>query len=180
MLLLIVSCDNKRERNSVSVRAHDTPDDDFFPKYAGGDIKPDTLYLYTMLDDCGEWGGPRDEYKIYVDAANQYRLDFKRFKFNCDSIGYYNSLDRLPLETQKNLVLGTKSKHVVSQYCMQLIKAKIKEKVNSNAGSFYLIRSVDSTLNVRVHSEKQEIKASYLEFKRKLGLRNLNTILKKE
>jgi len=53
---------------------------------------------------------------------------------------------------------------------MQIMKAKIKEDVNSNAGSMYRLHSVDSTLDISVYTTKNEIRNNYINFKKKLGL----------
>jgi hypothetical protein len=170
VIVAMISCSKRTDRVEPDIEKQYTLDDDFFPEYKGGAIKHDTIYLSVVIDDCGEWGGPRDEFKMYVDLSDEYRLNFKRFRFKCDSIGYYNSLDKLPLDRQEDLVLSARQKNILSNFYMLLMKAKMKECVNSNAGSLFSLRSNDSTLNIQVYSNKAEVKNDYINFKRALDL----------
>lgn len=170
VIVAMISCSKRTDKVEPDIEKQYTLDDDFFPEYKGGTIKHDTIYLSVVIDDCGEWGGPRDEFKMYVDVSNKYHLNYKRFRFKCDSIGYYNSLGKLPLDKQKDFILNARQKTILSNFYMLLMKAKMKEYVNSNAGSLYSLRSNDSTLNIQVYSNKDEVKDDYINFKRAMGL----------
>ena len=171
LFMLLASCKDKSNEQITLVSPKAVvADNDFFPMYKGGITKQDTISLFARIDDCGEWGGPEYTFKIYTNSIGQYYLDYKRFKFNCDSIPYYRSLKKLPLEKHTVLLLNKKSKAIISDFFTRLMKAKIKENVNSNAGSMYSLTSSDSTLMVNVYSDKDEIKDDFVQFKKKLGL----------
>lgn len=167
MLCLFSSCD----RNTNLQLQENMPEDeeDFFPGFKVGNIHPDTLYLYVQLDDCGEWGGPPEKFRLYVDSLRQYQLEYKRYRFNCDSIGKYYSRKK-PLELATTITLNESSKKTVSDFLGKIMRAKISESVDSNAGSIYSIHSNDSTFDVAVYSTKKRIKEDFYIFKKSLGL----------
>lgn len=167
LLLSLISCDK-----NASLDLYGDPsenEDDFFPEYQGGDVRSDTLYLYVNLDDCGEWGGPPEKFRLYVDSLRQYQLEYKRYRFNCDSIDKYYSQQK-PLELATIIKMDESRKKTVSDFLVRVMRAKISEDVNSNAGSIYSIHSNDSTFDVEVYTTKERIKEDFYTFKKSLGL----------
>lgn len=165
IFLLIVSCNKHEAVENLSVNLNpQTLEEDFFPEY----YSKDTLSLNVMIDDCGEWGGPEDEFRIYIDSLRQYRLDFKRYRFNCDSIGKYYGKEK-PLEFKKTFILNKVGKKAISDFLVDLMKAKIHENLKSNAGSGYQLFNNDSTLFINVSSTDKRIKEDYYEFKKNIG-----------
>jgi hypothetical protein len=169
-ILFLVSCNRKSDKSIKALQPDIEIGNQFFPEYAAGDIKLDTLYLSAIPNDCGEWGGPRDEFKMYVDSVNQYKLEYKRFKFSCDSIAYYRNIKKPILAREKLILIDKKSKVLVSEFFTEILKAKMNQRVPSNAGSWYWLRSRDSTLNIEVYSDRDEIKNKFLRFKKDIGL----------
>lgn len=167
-LLTVLSCNDTvktRLANPISEEK-----DSFFLNYKKGDIRPDTLYLEVQLDDCGEWGGPPEKFVLYVDSLQHYKLDYKLYRFNCDSVDKYYSLKNKPLDYKASIVLNKKTKKIVSDFFTHILQAKISEQVYSNAGSTYWLYNNDSTLNINVYSEQKEIMEKFRLFKVKLGL----------
>ncbi len=161
----MVSCNKYEAAKNLPVEIKtQTEEDDFFPEY----YSKDTLSLNVMIDDCGEWGGPEDEFRIYRDSLRQYTMDFKRYSFNCDSIGKYYGIDK-PLEFKKTLVMNDSSKKVISIFFVDLMKAKIQENLKSNGGSRYKLFNNDYTLLIDVYSDEKEIEEEYYKFKKGLG-----------
>lgn len=173
--LCLISCKQKKVKDYSSpmnqVNILEVEEEDFFKDYQYGDVKRDTLYLNITLDDCGEWGGPKENIKIYVDSKDNYQLEYKRFKFNCDSIGYYYNQRSPLLDYKKVITLNKKEKDIVSSFFVDLMKAKINEEVYSNAGSVYQLFDRDSTLYLDIHSERKTIMKKFLGFKESLDLK---------
>ncbi|GEM_PF-2480698 len=142
---------------------------DFFEEYKYGDIKPDTIYLSVIIDDCGEWGGPREFFKIYVNKENEFVLHFDKYKFNCDSISYYYNNDTI-LDIENKILLKDKEKQALSEFFKELMNAKIQEKLNSNAGSIFILHNTDSTMNVSIHTDKTNIVEKFNLLKKELNI----------
>lgn len=67
LLLFIIACDPgaKLSIDDPTVEyIYENPKDDFFPDMRFGPVS-DTVYLDAMIDDCGEWGGPKDRFALY-------------------------------------------------------------------------------------------------------------------
>ena len=164
LLLGLISCSEVNKHDMII--SQQTPlDIGFFPQFNSSD----TLFLNVRIDDCGEWGGPEDEYRIYRDSLRRYVLDFERYKMNCDSINFYYSKQK-PLELKKKIVLNETTKKVISNLFVNIMQGKIEEYNGSNGGSIYELFTNDSTLFVRVHSAEKQIEKQYYEFKKGLGL----------
>lgn len=166
VMLCFVSCTKVKEQKTILPLSQVSDKEDmFFPQY----YRKDTLYLNVSIDNCGEWGGPEDKFMIYKDSSRQYKLDFKRYKMNCDSIGEYYGKSK-PLEYQKKLVLSSAGKKVISDFLVNIMRAKVEEYNRSNAGSIYEVFNNDSTLFVRVYSRGKRIEEDYYNLKKGLGL----------
>lgn len=168
-MVLVLSCE-KANRLEQSQTDFSDLKNAFFPEYEHSYKKTDTLYLDVQIDNCGEWGGPRNEFKIYVDSENQYLMECRRYRFNCDSIGKYRQLYEKPLEYSRTFVLGSMHKKVVSAFFMNLMQAKISEHNGSNAGCIYWLHNNDSTLDIYVHTEQEKIEEDFYLFKKAFRL----------
>jgi len=124
-----------------------------------------------MIDVCSEWGGPKEYFKIYSNPQDQQILNYKKYKFNCDSIAFYYSNDSL-LQFKKNKILTDIDKKTLSQLFLDLMKAKINEVYGSNAGSVYHLKNSDSTLNISVITDKTDFNEKYIKFKDIMKLEN--------
>jgi len=172
LLLIILACNREEPVSHKHEHINKAENDAFFPEYEHGDVKPDTLYLDVRLDNCGEWGGPLEKFRMYVNSQEQYMLEYKRYRFNCDSISAYYGLKNKPLEYKTTIALTARDKKTISDFLENLIEAKISEQVYSNAGSTYHLHNNDSTLNVAVYSEKEKVMEDFYYFKFMLGFLN--------
>ena len=165
IFLLMVSCNKHEAMENLSANLNpQNLEEDFFPEYYSND----TLSLNVMIDDCGEWGGPEDKFRIYIDSLMRYRLDFKRYRFNCDSIGKYYGEEK-PIEFEKALILNKDDKKIISGFLVHLMKAKIHEKLESDSGDGYKLFDNDSSLFISIRSTDKRIKEDYYKFKKDLG-----------
>ena len=129
----------------------------------------DTLFIKVELDECGEWGGPKEKIKIFKNINKELLLEYSKFKFNCDSIGeYYTSNPKL--DYKKTIHLNEKLQNKVAQYITELSNAKLYEYVYSNAGSIYEISKSDSTIYISIHTENKQIEEFYKNLKTELNL----------
>lgn len=171
LFLILISCkkDVADENNivvTIETNREYVNEQDFFDDQN----KSDTIYFDAEIDDCGEWGGPRENIKIYSNYKNEKILNYKKFKFNCDSTGYYYNLKNPELDFEKELVINQLEKNLIKKLFQDLMAAKINQKWISNAGSVYKLRSSDSTLYINILTDKTDFNEKYIEFKNELKL----------
>ncbi len=164
LLVVLSSCCESKMPAVIFSEVEIAESEVFFPHFYWGD----TLYLNVEIDDCGEWGGPEDNLIISMDSLRQYVLEFKRYKMDCYSIAEHEN--GKPLEFEKKFILNDTMKVAVSDFLVDIMKAKIEEKADSNAGSTYNLFSNDSALSIRLHSTQKKIEEEYYNFKNDLGL----------
>lgn len=170
VLLFLFSCGNM-DKHSIEYRFKnlrlDADPNAFFPS-----LGKDTLNLMVMIDDCGEFGGPQDDYQLYLDSEQHYHLDYKRYKCDCDSIHNYRPFEkRQPFETGKNLTLKDKDKKAIKRFLGELMKAKMTEEIYSNTGSLYHVYSKKKhSIDLYIYTQNKQTEKEYAVFKKKLGL----------
>lgn len=170
--VLILNC--KKNENEVLVEINlDSPDNrkyvnetDFFEDLY---LYKDTLHLYVNIAECGEWGGPREYIEIYNNPDESFILEYKKYKFNCDSIPKYYGNESI-LEIKRELNLSKKDKKYLSRFFTDLMKAKINEVHRSNAGSLFILNNTDSTMILEVVTDKTDIGDKFQSLKKKLKL----------
>lgn len=170
LLLFIIACDPgaKLSIDDPTVEyIYENPKDDFFPDMRFGPVS-DTVYLDAMIDDCGEWGGPKDRFALYQDTTGTYKLNCIRHSFNCDSLRYLNGKPK-PLEYNKTIVLGPAGKKAVADLFKNIMMGKIAESKLSSYSEFVL-HNTDSTMYVDVSGVRYKLEQSYYRFKKVIGL----------
>lgn len=170
-VILLTSCDPRARlslRNpSIEYTYQDEPDN-FFPEMAYG-VVSDTVYLDAMINDCGEWGGPKDHFALYRDTTGTYKLNCIRYRFSCDSIPFYYGKPK-PLEYNKTIVLGAAGKQAVADLFTNILSAKMSEVLVSDSGNSFFLHNNDSTLSVKVFSGRYIVEQNYYRFKKQIGL----------
>lgn len=170
LFTVIFSCDKHNEKVIEKIsNKQNTEEIFFFPKYKFGDKKLDTLFLYVQLDDCGEWGGPKEDFKIYVNKENSYILNYKKYIFDCDSIGKHYSLPQ-KLDYSRNIVLKENDKKLIRSYILNLIEQKIMEEDTDHSANYFVLKNQDSTLNIVLASSKIQARETFMKLKTKLKL----------
>lgn len=174
VLIGISSCDKQKDDVLVDIKITDEDrkyvnKNDFFEEYLLYK-NSDTILLYTMIDKCGEWGGPKEEMKIFPIFTGEFQLNYRKHKFNCDSISFYYNNNSI-LDFEKKIILGKENKKELSDFFLKLMKAKINERVNSNAGSVFSLVNSDSTIVLYIHTGKTDIVDSYQSLIKKLNLK---------
>lgn len=170
LMMLFAACDPRAklsvENPHVEYESEKT-EDNFFAKL-GRWTSLDTVYLDVMIDDCGEWGGPRERFSLYKDSTKTLKLNCIRHRFNCDSLSHYY-LKPKPLEYNKTIVLDVAKKKVIGDFFMDIMEEKINEKPSDYANHFFL-HTNDSTLIIKVKSKELNLENKFYSFKKNLGL----------
>src|SRR5690606_4015573 len=110
---------------------------------------------------------PEDNFTMSMDSLRQYVLEFKRYKMDCYSIAEYEN--GKPIEFEKKFILNDNMKVAVSDFLVDIMKAKLEEKVDSNAGNAYNLFSNYSVLSIHIKYTQRKIEEEYYNFKNKLG-----------
>lgn len=170
LVMLLASCDPRAKlsiNNPNTEYVFQESKDNFFPELRVANVS-DTVYLDAEIDDCGEWGGPKDRFVLYKDSLGSYKLNCVRHRFNCDSIGFYYSKPK-SLEYCKTIVLEPAGKQAVTDFFKNLMVARVGEKYTDWGNHFYLHNN-DSTLVIKVKSDELDLENKFYHFKKQLGL----------
>lgn len=170
ILVLVSSCNRNatNSRDKIDENIMQRERNDFFMEDEYGIM--DTLYMEVVLADCGECGGPLEEYKIYEDKEKMYRLEYKKYKYVCDSLDKYYGKDPVVAKKQ-SLNLRVTERHLISDFFIEFMNEKVgKKPFTSHAGNVFILYNRDSTLFMRAYTDSKRIKDKYLEFKNSLGL----------
>lgn len=168
-IFFLISCNQKNKQEEIFEIKLDSNftyvnESDFFE-----DNSLDSISLYVMDDICGEWGGPEEKIEIFSNSIGDKVLNYKKYKFNCDSIHfYYNS--KPIFDYEKSIILSDYEKGKISYFFEKLIKAKIQEKHRGNAGKIFYLKNNDSTLLISILTDKTDISESFNELKSDLKL----------
>jgi hypothetical protein len=168
MLILVLSCkgNSAANHNRVDEKSEQSDTVDFFQDEYG---IVDTLYMDVVLADCGEWGGPREEYKIY-EAEKEYRLEYKRHKYVCDSLEKYYGKEPV-MDKKQSLNLTKADTRLISDFFIELMNEKIgKNPLTSHAGNIFVLYDRDSTLFLSSYTDLKRTEVKYSGLRNKLGL----------
>lgn len=140
---------------------------DFFTQDEG--FIMDTLYMDVVLSTCGEWGGPREEYKMY-EEGKKYKLEYIKYRYSCDSLQQYYGKEPV-VDKKKTIDMTVAESQQVSRFFIELMNEKIgRRHLSSHAGNVFVLHDRDSTLLVDVYTDSKRTKSKYLELKKGLGL----------
>ncbi len=139
--------DNEEEKHEPSA---------FFDPIELGSInQTSNLKIEARFDECGEWGGHKEEIIISADKKENIYATYNIYPFNCDSLDfYYGKRDIIPANSKK-ILLTDKTKKSIVEYIHRLIKSKISERFPGHAGNSFSIVNTDSSLNIHVYDNKE-------------------------
>lgn len=168
-LFLLLSCNQKNKQEEIFEIKLDSNfthvnESDFFD-----DNLSDSISLFVMDDICGEWGGPEEKIEIFSNSIGDKVLNYKKYKFNCDSIDFYYNSNPI-FDYERSIILNDNEKSKISCFFEKLIKAKIQEKHGSNAGKIFHLQNSDTTLLISIVTDKTDISESFYLLKRDLKL----------
>jgi hypothetical protein len=142
---LLFSC-NDRQTNKIQNEVTDPRTEKF------GQIRnlwrTDTLTLYARFDECGEWGGHIEVFKLYsksespTTSSENLWFDYKRDSVDCSNpyenrSWTYSFTDKLTYDDQEKVI----------EYIHDLLNNSINtENLPRPSGQYYSVFTGDSTL----------------------------------
>ena len=113
------------------------------------------IYLIQINDKCGEWGGDKEQVRIYKNRpSDKILLDYKKLIINCDD----------PYSQKETAQLNEKDKIESNNEILELIEASIHDLIDqklsneqqiSHSGIANYVISKDSTLIIKDYPSKE-------------------------
>jgi len=157
--ILVISCSQNQ-------------DDAFFDESdlgAGG--SKTSLIIYANFDECGEWGGHKEDLVIFAKSDNKFYATFKKSKVDCNQVGtLYGTPEFHNSDYEKTFMLDANHKKAIKDYTQNLIQSKFSERHPGHAGKSFGIIKTDSTLIIDVYDNNSDNFKSYKELQKKLDL----------
>ncbi|ESU21264.1 hypothetical protein FCR2A7T_06920 [Flavobacterium cauense R2A-7] len=175
--LLLLSCDSKEGTQHIKNNPSESEVIFFRENDPAGFTSDMKLTLKAEFDECGEWGGHKEEMVIYIKPKKGFHLDYRKFSVNCDSMDAFLNAPIQKLETSKTIKLVDANKISISNYLNRMLKSKINEGFPGHAGNLFSAITSDSTLIISVYDYKKIDIESYNKLQRELGF--LPTVIKK-
>lgn len=119
------------------------------------------LELHSSFDECGEWGGHFEIFKIYRKNDSLFS-EYKYFEENCEDL--YSSERKIVHE--KLFYIERKKEKIIENYMVKLLSKSLKYEAPFHAGNHYTVK-IDSDLKISVHDTEKEW-SEYEKFKKKM------------
>lgn len=150
----------------------DKKDDSFFDELELGAAGSETrLIFYANFDECGEWGGHKEDLIIFAKSDKNFYATFKKSKVDCDKVGaLYGTPEFHQPDLEKTFKLNNSHKEAIREYMQRLVYSKISEKHPGHAGQNFGIIKTDSTLIIDVYDVNPNNFKNYKELQKKLDL----------
>jgi hypothetical protein len=126
----------------------------FDPMELGSTNQTSNLKIEARFDECGEWGGHKEEIIISSDKKENIYATYNIYPFNCDSLDYYYSKRDLTPISSTTILLTDKTKKSIVDYIHRLTQSKISERFPGHAGNLFSLVNTDSSLNIQVYDNK--------------------------
>ncbi len=123
--------------------------------------RTDTLTLFARYDECGEWGGHIETFKIYNKSNTDLWFDYRRDTVDCSgdihgSRKWINNFsDKLTNDNQKKII----------EYIHDMLDESFKEKFIMHSGQYFSISNSDSTIIIANYVPRHE---GFLKLRRQL------------
>jgi hypothetical protein len=105
--------------------------------------KTDTLTLYAEYEECGEWGGHRETFKIFKKDNGGLWAKYKKDTLtSCDP--YLGRNRKITKEQKIKLTEGNQEK--ITNYIRDLLDGTLEETPLGNSAEQFRIYNTDSTI----------------------------------
>ena len=137
-------------------------DNDFFDPYVLGRInKQRNLKISARFNECGEWGGHKEEITVSADENSIFYANYKVFAYNCDT-AYNVGIDNNEKLLKDTIILIDKTKkEAIKKYIYELVESKISERIPT-PNVYFSISNSDSSFVIIARNKKAF--NSYLKF----------------
>lgn len=170
ILVLTIGCSSQEEILSEAEDANTS----IFDYEMGLTISGPTLVITCAYDDCGEWGGHREEIRLVKSNQTSFCLEYQQYAVKCDSLTeifdglafYYGFKQALVRE--ENLTADNIIKKHVRNFASEMMRSKFEdEHYFSHAGVLTTIANRDSSFFIRTYTNSGD---DFNLLKQQLGL----------
>lgn len=158
-----------------------TLSNDFFPM-EGKNLnsnKVQLLEINVQFSECGEWGGHKENIKIYT-KSGLYYLEYYKYCVDC-SIAM-NSTEEVnsKLIFSKVIELDKSSKIEIIDFSKHLLESKFYEKYSGNSGNYYYLKKHKTMgghgFDFGVYGYYEKIDEKYIHLLKELGIKNIKDV----
>ncbi len=175
-ICLLFSCtENKNNFESIEFSLGEEKENfSFFENYKYRvDNAKDTLIIYASFSECGEWGGHDEYLHIYIKDREDFYINYKKYRVDCDSIGKnYGKPSFQIFESEKEIKINENQKVAITEFIKRMVISKTKERYPGHAGNFFRVSLTDSSLFISVYDFNQYNNKSYYKLLKELDLLN--------
>lgn len=109
------------------------------------------ITIYSIFDECGEWGGHKEKFEIFDKDDNEFYANYIKTKVNCNNISenYGTSKFQEP-HIYKTFKLNDFQKTEIVNYFHNLVNSKISERFPGHSGKTFGVQK-DSTFVIEVY-----------------------------
>lgn len=138
-------------------------------------IISDTLRLYAYFDECGEFGGHREQIRIYKIKGTipGDSLDTLGADFLIDTVKCAPDNSKRLFRKTKTKILTRNDKKVLLKYMSELLENALNETWRSNAGKGYGVKCEIPKLDVSYLDDEQDWDGFY-EMRNSVFLETIN------
>lgn len=139
LLLLIVSCNNA---NQYSDLYEELESDEVV------NLGHEPFEITVTFDECGEWGGHTEKIIIQTISENNTYGMYYKYRFDCDSIGYYYGLpiDSLPVDVSYRFEIADKQLQAIKLFSLLMLNKCYSEPNFNHYGYVFTIKSSNINL----------------------------------
>jgi hypothetical protein len=171
LLVLIIGCSRREEPPSDCKNTNTS----IFDYELGLTITGPTLTITCQYDDCGEWGGHREEIRLVKNNQSSFCLDYQKDSVNCanitelfDGFGFYYGVKRVPAYGENSMAPDAMKKHI-RNFASTMMQSIFEDDFYfSHAGVITTIANRDSSLFIQTYSNKAD---NFNYLKQQLGLK---------
>ncbi len=145
IVVLLVSCQGRVVQEKTN----------FFDEQLGLTSEDPFLTIDCVFDECGEWGGHEESIKISRKGHVSFKLEYKKYSVNCDSmINVFHEVGFI-LKPKSKLVMSREieikemEKQAILDFSFDMVRSKFKEEFSGHSGIIISIRTSDSTFQIR-------------------------------
>lgn len=164
-LFFVYSCNNLDNQSNDYIKITDS----FYDAIELGQFNKDLAFeITTTYAECGEWGGHTEEIIIQSDDKGIIHGMFYKYRYNCDSIGYYYSkpFDSLTIQTSKEFeIIPMNLKHI-KRYSLLMLNKNFNNHHIGHSGYSHSINSI----NFKLEYFGYGLISEYEKLKQNLGI----------
>jgi len=167
VLFLFFSCEEKVSQNGNRL---------FFGEVnTYGQNERTLLNINARFSECGEWGGNKENLKIFVKNKNIYEqnkeiyLEYIKIKMDCGTSEKMTQ-PKESVENTKTILLNDENLNAITEYIEKMVNSKRYEEFPGHAGNSFSVYNSDSTLVVRNYSNDSKNERNFRKLMSKLNL----------